>query len=167
MSMLTTIQSYPLKPQLLPSLSPHVFKTPGLSMPAAWYKPQEPGMVRCPATAAPPPEPPKIMTFPGSPPKLRMFSCTHRNASTCHAVPLSEATNRQCAVETDSSLIHHYKTYDFICHRNRSKNIILDMSNSTKKIDELVMNHTLAALPPWRQPCPSTPPILHPIRYPA
>lgn len=88
MSMLTTIQSYPLKPQLLLSLSPHVFKTPGLSMPAAWYKPQEPGMVRCPATAAPPPEPPKIMTFPGSPPKLRMFSCTHRNASTCHTVPI-------------------------------------------------------------------------------
>lgn len=57
--------------------------------------------------------------------------------------------------------------YDFICHRNRSKNIPLDMYNSTKKIDYKLLWTTLLPLCLLGGPTPRHPRCFHPIRYPA
>ena len=58
-----------------------------LWMIARWNSPAAAGMPSRTLTLAPPPDSPKIVTLPGSPPKAAMLSRTHSSASTMSSAP--------------------------------------------------------------------------------
>jgi hypothetical protein len=54
---------------------------------ARWKRPLESGEARLAITAVPPPDCPKIVTLPASPPNAAMFVCTQRSASCSSMIP--------------------------------------------------------------------------------
>ena len=54
---------------------------------AWWNRPRADGMARRVVTFAPPPDSPKTVTFPGSPPNVATLSRTHSSAATMSSIP--------------------------------------------------------------------------------
>ena len=69
-----------------PSRSPAVSREP-LSMIARWKSPLALGVASSALILAPPPDSPKMVTLPGSPPKRAMLSRTQRSEATRSSCP--------------------------------------------------------------------------------
>ncbi len=63
------------------------FRAPPLSATARWNRPLAAGMPIRQETFPAPPDSPKMVTFPGSPPKAEMLSRTHSSAATQSSIP--------------------------------------------------------------------------------
>jgi hypothetical protein len=70
---------------------------------ARWKRPRACGIARSVDTFPPPPDSPKIVTLPGSPPKRATLSRTHSSAATMSSVPaFPDAANAAPAVSERS-----------------------------------------------------------------